>query len=299
MTRFMILVLALMAATLLGACGSGNPDQPAGAALEDLWPHEDGNFWRYEACRIAEDLEEEQDIEELVGPLFDSEAEVPPFPSMDELWEAYTNLCEPDWPLEWQGSYHLRFDGEEELFRGDFYQVLTDSTHWDIEPRAFTPSSVKVHVTDGFRSADAPNLLCGMFWRVTEEAIEGVTDEFFVVEWKWLEADYAIGREFDFISWGDITLHSRVTDIDKYWTGSEWLEDVVQVFYVLEPGVAFVTILEDPDPIGYFRPLDFGVVYFAPDVGPVYCHVRSMVNAADPEFEGLDVFEVLLNASGH
>jgi len=222
---------------------------------------------------------------------------------MDELWSAYSNLNTPLWGLQWRGSYHLRFDGDVEFHSGDWYQVLTDSIHWDIVPlrdREAHPPILNSAAPDFARGRNegSPSFLHGMLWRVTDGAIEGIFGDDFFMGWKWLESDFSVGHEFLFQIHDDFNLHSRVMGLGTHWTGSELVRDVVQVFYVWDLGVVGLRTIEDPDPIGYFRPLDYGVVYFAPGIGPVYSHSRHMVNAADPDLTGIEDIEVLLYTHG-
>ena len=307
MKRAISLVLLTAGFAWMLGCGSGTPGESVEISLEDLWPHEDGRFWHYHQRirRVAWD--EDSDIYEVMGPLFDTEEEVPPLQSSDELWEQYQRLNPPAWDHEWVGDYFLRFDGEIQHHPDEWYQVLADSVHWtetplfaghgDLPKTSSPQFSLSGDGRDNMRGGTA--FLQTMRWRMSDEAIEGYYGSDFFIPWKVLEADFNLGHEFEFSTTGQAHLISRVTGLGLYWFEGQWIRDVVQVFYVYEIGIMGIIDIYDPEPYAYFRPIQCGVVYFAPGVGPVYSHCRGLINAADPDFEGQEDSELILYTSGY
>ncbi len=301
-----IVTICAAAAGLLG-CGSGTPGEPIETTLEDLWPHEDGHNWHYHQTiqRVAWD--ENSDIYEVMGPLFDTEEEVPPLQSIDELWDQYQSLNPPVWDLQWVGDYFLRFDGEIQLHPDEWFQVLADSTHWSetslyahhedfSNPISSYPPAYG-NSRDNMRGGTT--FLREMRLRMTEDAIEGYYGGDFFMPWKVLEADFSLGHEFEIATHGEARLISRVTGLGFHWFDGQWIRDVLQVFYVYDLGIMGIIDVYDPEPYAYFRPVQCGVVHFALNVGPVYSHCRGLINAADPDFKGQEDSELVLYTSGY
>ena len=130
-----------------------------------------------------------------------------------------------------------------------------------------------------------PQFVHGGVWEKTEDWIGTYGDLDELLAWKFLTSDLSPGTEFSHqlipsIA-SNVFLHCRIERIFDARTDVGVLRNALECYYLIDYGV---TVLRDFElhVLGYTRAFGYGVVVYAPRVGPVYCHERTMADAADP-----------------
>ena len=137
----------------------------------------------------------------------------------------------------------------------------------------------------GIASVDPPLYLFGYAWEKTREYIGSYGDLNTNLSWKYLEADLDPGHEFtiqlvpDLAD--DVFLHVRVL---RERTATSPLGDhprSIDVLYEVDYGISEATDV-DGNPIGYWHAYDYGMITYAPKVGPVASYERSLISVGEP-----------------
>jgi hypothetical protein len=282
--------------------------------LRNIWPNEDGREWTY---RI--------DQREWSAPpirTYATAAEVPSFPSLDEVAALLGNHPIGTDPVETSGGYRLKFNGTKTTLSGATGQNLEASVFDLGSESARTPAgAAKAAETPGFvrallrarpdlrekiqsrwpeaarlQSAPAaaaevymPLFLFGYAFEKTREYIGSYGDLNLDLSWKYLESNLQPGSEFSMQLVPDLAdnvfLHVRVL---RELTASSALGNLpraIEVLYVVDYGVSEAT--DDlGNPIGYFSAFGYGAVTYAPRVGPVASYERPFVGVGEPLHPG-------------
>lgn len=286
-------VLTAMLFAVVSGCDDEEITTPQPmATLDELWPNDDGHEWFYD---LTVHFWSDADADTLYA-----RDDVPPFPPMSKLLE---RLAAPlPMPLDSTHllHYRLRFDGMGTTDSGATGQNLMQEV---IEPQPTKPVARAEHflqqlvlarpgLRDQLQAAyptvgldmatsyrDRPTFLSGtVAYEKTSEYIGtyGHLDK--LLSFKWLEANLSVGHEFtmqlvpslDF----DVFLHVRVLGHRTITVASGTYENAVEVFYAIDFGVS---CLVDSGAVehGCYRPLQFGTIAYAPNVGPIASHERS------------------------
>ncbi len=264
--RQCVSAILLSLLVVLVSCGSDeDPVQPPfsfSPDLESLWPHANGNSWTF-------------DVTSVICPedglvFYDNREDVPPNSSFEILYSRLQGgfSCEEgDWGT---GTLLMEFDGEVAVAPEIIAQNLKSEIQYDQ------------------CCASAPLALFPRQWRMSEDMIVAYSDgkAFPDTNWTYLTSDLHPGAEFsqvlqfnfdiDFILQGRIWRHLQYDLPD----GSK--ANAVECFYLLDYGIQNLTD-ENGELVGYVRFNRYGVIIYAENVGPVYCHEQSgWTRSGDP-----------------
>lgn len=245
-----IAACVLTMAVLLG-CGDDSPTVPRNdvePSFDNIWPAAVGNHWTYDVTTypIAG-----------VDTLYVSAADVPPIPSMEDLYAALgATQADADAPLE-RGTFHLRFSE-------------------DISPNAETLAMRMANETVDISGSPYPPspLWLGLAWfRTATRILYSIGS----VGWVHLDGSLAPGHEFsvEIPSIVATELATRVWRTREYSALGTEYGNCIECFYVLDAGVHRVGTAYETQ--GYYREYGYGVIVYAPELGPVYCHEMIMM----------------------
>lgn len=250
------LVTALRSATavvitsaLLG-CGGDNsaaPRNEAAPTFDNIWPAAAGNHWSYRLDTYYVAVPET---------LYATSVEVPEVPSMEFLYAALSAPIAGPPEAAGRGEYHLRFIE-------------------DISPNAdmiVMRATKETQIVTGAPDSPLPLSVISL-WMRTATQIGGTWPG--SANWVHLDESLAPGHEFTKemqLGEGDGRLTSRVWRTRSYSALGKTYSNCIECFYVLDYGVYPVGTAYET--VGYCRPFAFGVIIFAPELGPVYCHER-------------------------
>jgi hypothetical protein len=129
-----------------------------------------------------------------------------------------------------------------------------------------------------------PLFLQANAWERTDTWIGKYGDEGSDLAWKFLESDLEPGHEFTHaLTWvgNDVFLHCRIlheltieTEIGSY-------GKAIECVYLVDMGI-WVAVDIFGEVIGWSRPFEYGLVTYAPTVGPVRSYERMIMDSADP-----------------
>jgi hypothetical protein len=118
-------------------------------------------------------------------------------------------------------------------------------------------------------------MLHGGAWERTPWEIGTYGDLDDQLAWLYLDANLQPRAEFEFqlipSLADDVFLLCRILGRRTIETQIGRLRGALDCLYVVDYGVAVVF---DQEPVGYFRLVDYGIVTYVPDVGPVQCLER-------------------------
>ncbi|MFH1311648.1 MAG: hypothetical protein ABIJ00_00320 [Candidatus Eisenbacteria bacterium] len=294
---------ALLATALITGCSENECSQPDGCvpdpALGNIWPNEDQATWTYDYVHRWWD-----------SPgftIYDDIDSVPPAPSLDDIAALLDAHPIGDSPQSEEGIYRLKFDGDTTTGPGVTAQNLTrmlvtedcfDLLASEPAPRGAFLERFSPALTDTFDVLpDYPMFLRGGAWEKTGEAIVAYGAIDTLPNWKFLEANLAVGHEFTFeiISGGPL-LHCRILRRLDFESGIGVLEKAIECLYMVDSGV--LTFASEYGPIGWTRFFDYGIVVYAPTVGPVYSYERLLVQPGDtPSAGAAEITVSLIGAS--
>lgn len=249
--RFLAL-FGLVAIEIVSGCGGDSPTVPRNDAVpsfENIWPAAVGNHWTYELVTSTSSVAET---------LYATAAEVPPVPPMEQLYEALMAPIGAAPVLDGSGTFHLRF-------------VEDVSPNADTVAMLMSQETVAVSGEPGAPMA----LYKGAVWTrsATQIRYYGSGN----IDWVHLVGSLEPGYEFavpvPFLG-GDASLNTTVWRTRSYAALGTTYPNCIECFYVLDFGVAPVGTAYQID--GYFHPFAYGVIIYAPELGPVYCHERIM-----------------------
>lgn len=276
--------------------------------LDALWPNEDGRRWDYACFLISCSVE---------GPVYHaSPDDVPPAPPLNELapllgGKQHGRPAPPQPPvgcLVTHASYSLRFDGEittesgvtaqnlEETFQLDSGEVFKTSGASAARRLLARLAEVRPDLrarlaARGIAVEDPPIpvrlmplFLHGYAWEKTPEHIGTYGDVDTRLAWPYLFADVSPGTTF---RWQlvpglapDVYLHGMVLRRGEQQRLKQYAHEI-QVVYMVDYGVVSATDAGGV-PLGYYRPIDYGAVVYAPGVGPVESIERFGATSDDP-----------------
>jgi len=242
---------------LLPACSDdSNPESPSGIpvpTLDNVWPNEDGNFWEYE---LTNETRSWTDFT-----LYENAEDVPPIPPLQTLYEELGNI--PEGPVfeTIAGTLHMKFNGE-----------ITNDV-------GVTAQRKTMVIDPGGSGLWAPHLLGTEIWQKQAVRIVGFSLYTAVPTWIYLESNLSSGHQFQCdIAPGlaDATMTGRVWRRCRIEINGTSLKNCLECFYLVDLGVQMATN-ESGELIGYLRDYWYGVVVYAPEIGPVYCHERCQL----------------------
>lgn len=298
---------------LLAGCGKQSlPDEPAHAMttnargdlavtpyaqsrIDGLWPNDDGHSWGF-AYRYDEDLTSTPQV-------YETEAEVPPAPSPEEVLPALRTSLTLDNPQT--GTYGLVFRGQTTTLSGATGQNLVESL---TEPGILLGSDAAPGTSQrlmnrlGWARPDLrgriaalgvstrkldtfPILVHGGAWQKTLDYIGTFGDLDQNLAWEFLDGNVKQGASFR------LQLVPSVVD-DAFLTG--WVVPnrlrtkdsrggkSVEVVYVIDYGTS-ESVDQSGSPIGFYRVIGYGSVTYVPDVGPVSMIEREIAPVEHPE----------------
>jgi hypothetical protein len=239
--------------------------------------------------------------------LFETEEEVPPAPSLDEIRHLLQPYNDGDEVSTTRGVFRLVFDGQMTTQSGAEGQLLRETTYCE-----YSTNPVRKDVSDGFlarllqvrpdlrekaaslglvpsdRSYSAQNpvdcdfyyaqfYLHGYAWEKTQDHIGTYGDLDLLIAWKFLDKDLSVGHGFTHQLVPELTddvfLNARVVAHRSMKTELGEFDNCVECIYMVDYGVSIATD-ETGHERGYWRSFDFASVVYAPDVGPIYCYER-------------------------
>jgi hypothetical protein len=289
-------LLAVAVSTLSLACGDEtDPHPPLDLTLETLWPHADGAGWSYEVTSWSGGISMN---------VYDSRDEVPPVPAFDVIASMVTEdlgATRGDPPVERaHGVFRLEFEGESSTLTGMTGQNLRATEFYEREwsaPRRVAPdesflSSLAIARPDlrhlfgvpadprNLRQPFSPLLVHGGVWEQTSRAIVTHSDVDTIPGWEFLEAPIAIGRAFRYQLVrplaDDVYLLARYESAGRFMTTTGIYERTLQVLYIVDYGISDTGDVDG----GYYRLFDYGIVVYAPEVGPIFAYERKLVDAS-------------------
>lgn len=291
--RNRFLLIAVCAVIIAGAgCDDDCVDCPGTPApdMDNVWPHADGNAWIYD-LEVKGFDGDPSEVVEPGGPL-------PPLPSMEELHAALDQ--EIAFPARGQsaGLYRMAFDGDittdsgvtaqhltEELFLPDEGGIMKARAGDRLLRRilAVRPDlRAKLPDKDLGDHLDVPLLLGGYAFEATAEGLYSYGDLGTNHSWTYLEGALHEGSEFSIqllpALGDDLFLYGRIWSVGDQTVGGVTYANCVECFYLADLGVTEV-VDENGLPLGLIRLYTYGSVFYAPEVGPVYCHEKSHTTA--------------------
>ena len=279
--------------------GGGPP-----ASLRNIWPNEDGRAWTYRIDQRSWDGEFR---------FFPTREEVPPPLTLDQVVSLLGNHPIGENPVFDQAGYRMQFRGMKTTESGAVGQNLETG----ILDLASTPTvtrrgsasvgflralararpdladriaalrpDVRMEATAGpAAEVFEPLFLFGYAWEKTREYIGSYGDLNTILSWKYLEADLQPGHEFsiqlvpDLAN--DVFLHVRVLRERTATTPLGNHPNSIDVLYLVNYGISEATDM-DGNTIGYNRSNGYGVITYAPKVGPVRTYEREFFSAGEP-----------------
>jgi hypothetical protein len=135
-----------------------------------------------------------------------------------------------------------------------------------------------------------PLLLHGGAFEKTSEHIGnyGVLD--LLLAWKFLERNLTPGHEFTHqlvpVLADDVFLHARLRAPRTVQGPAGVFEKALEVLYLVDYGIGTVVDSMGTD-VGFTRIFDYGLILYAPTIGPVGGYERSIVGVGDPPNTGI------------
>ena len=254
-SRIVWLAACVLAAVSLMGCGDDDPvvaPNNAEPSFDNIWPAAIGNHWAYNIVDYAIPRS---------NALYATAAEVPAPPSMEELYSALMGKQAYNDPEIYRGTFHLRFS--EDISQSPELVVLRlNNETVDIAGNPYPPSP----------------LWLGQVWvrsatRIAYSAA-GTTG--------WVHLDGALTPDHEFsVELPAIVatqLTTRVWRNIKYDALGTVYANCIECFYVLDEGVRREGTAYETQ--GYYREYAYGVVVYAPELGPVYCHEMTSMGYA-------------------
>lgn len=235
---------------MLAGCGGDTPSKPRNAAapsFENIWPAAVGNHWTYDVVTGT-----------VAGSttLYATASEVPPIPEMESLYASLASMPIGSAVSPEHGTFHLRF--AEDM-----------SPSLDILTMRLANETIDI---SGSPNPPTP-LSAGLFWIRSSNRIAyslgGQTG------WVLLDESLAAGHQFVLTYSVTTELATRIWRTLAYTALGTEYSNCIECFYVLDMGVRRVGTAEETQ--GYYREYSYGVVVYAPELGPVYCHEMNMM----------------------
>lgn len=316
------LAFVLVSLASLGFAGCEDLTGPSGGGskssltLSNLWPNEDGRYWRYDSRGATL----EQDPVELLPP----GSNVPPI----TLAAVREMLKQP--VTEQAGSVNefeflLQFDGEITTGSGVRAQWLREIYPWTSAGQRALPASkpgerflqrlaaarpdlrarlsaIAPSAGEGDIRRFGPYFIHGYAWRKTPAWIGTYGDVDTLLAWKFLEAMVRPGHTFSHrlvpSLASDIWLHASVERTRAVQTpDGQTVGNAIEVLYLIDFGVSS-QVDAMGNVVGLFRMFDYGTVIYAPGVGPVRDYERRFAYIGQASTLGGVLLEMDLKDTG-
>ena len=304
------LALAALAILPLAGCSddeTGDPGDTA-ATLDELWPNEDGRWWRYD-LRITHS-------ETLFESLTDPDT---PLPSLAELRGLMADFAH-DAPTETHDrELDAAFDGDTVTQSGASGQYFTVTNTAALDKPTGKRSGnallsllrqARPDLRDRLPAPDkdyedkVPFSLSETCWEKTESYIGGYGDLDTELSWLFLKTPLTAGAGFTMQLVpqlaDDIWLHAEIVGRIDWAQGGTDHPRALEVFTLIDMGVQMV-LGEDGTPLGEQRTFMCYRTIYAPGVGPVYVHEWRMMKSESilqDEDSGLIELEAVLVDTG-
>ena len=269
--------------------------------IDNIWPNEDKTEWSF-------DYTWDEDLFWSMVTYPDAN-DVPPLPDWEEISELLETPLIGDSVVSAHGTYRMTFNGTATAGGGVTAQNLEES--FEFNPAGAAPVVVtcsaerefyrrlriarpdlaaklptaKLEEEPGQRiTASDPLLIHGGVWEKTTRWIGTYGDIDELLAWKFLTDELRPGNEFvhQLIPSlaDDVFLHCRIERELTVETNEGDVAKAIECLYLVDLGVSPVF-----NPGGnqgeYARPIIYGSVIYAPNVGPVYCHERPFADTTD------------------
>jgi hypothetical protein len=304
-----------------------SPDWRSRPTLNNIWPNADQTSWTYDYVWL--------ESEEWSPAYYPTEDDVPPLPAWADFLGYLGIEFTADSLVTTKAIFRMKFDGQttsgpgvtaqnlEESFQDENTGaiVVLDAAAQDREfirrlylarPDLKATLERLVEATPALQpfapfyapdespaaSVLKPLYVHGGVWEKTSEWIGtyGVLDR--LLAWKFLTANLNPGTEFSHqlipSMADDVFLHCRVLRRFEFSTEIGEFQNAIACLYVLDYGIS-IALNTEGQRLGYTRNFGYGVVIYAPTVGPVYSHERSVGSEGDPI--GREELEIRLIAS--
>jgi hypothetical protein len=276
--------LALIMLPVIVGCDDDDPARPL-PELETAWPHLDGTSWQYA-----------MEVRGWDTPPFFGDTEA--FPSLEEMYADLRQdvAVEPDDARSY--LYGMAFSGTVITNSGVEAQNLVESS----EPLdGLPPTAAPVFArrlpgllaamrpelaaqlgaaSDKVEFPPRPNFLGGYAFAFEDSGFYGYGDLNTLHSWIYLQDGLRPGTEFSLqlapSLMDDVWLHGRVWSVRTREVGGRRYQDVVECLYAIDLGQSTATD-ENGEPVGVFNSMLYGLLYYAPGVGPVSLIERSVV----------------------
>jgi hypothetical protein len=245
--RIVLLAACMLTAVSLVGCGDDDPvvvPNNAEPSFDNIWPAAVGHHWTYEI--VSHTIPRSND-------LYATAEEVPPLPSMEELYSALMAKRFYNDPEVYSGAFHLRF-AEDISPSTELVAMRLDNETVNIAGHPLPPSP----------------LWLGQVWVRSVNRISYSSAGF--VGWVHLNGALTPNHEFsvELPSIVATELSTRIWRNIAYEALGTTYSNCIESFYVLDEGVRREGTAYETQ--GYFREFAYGVVIYAPELGPVYCH---------------------------
>ena len=239
---------------VISGCSDDSPTQVnsgTSPTFDNIWPAAVGYFWQYSL---------DDRLYEGGSPSYDHPEDIPPIPAIDDLY-ADLKVDQPGAALE----------------------IESGTLRWDITADATVDPDTTVMTVDatlqGLVGYPRPpqGLKMGRSWRHSGDRIASYGSGYF--QWLHLDGDLTPGYEFaaEFVVGlaDDILLTNRIWSIRSFNVAGTTYPNCVESFYLLDMGIQEGTD-ENNQSTGFFHSYEYGVIIYAPEVGPVYCKAKFL-----------------------
>ena len=229
---------------------STSPGESLTFTYDNIWPPIEGNSWEFSL---------HNQIFETEGDLYSTPEEIPGLPTMESL---YADIQNDDW------------GAPTSVARGNWSLLFSDNGS-EIEGTTVLAVSNTTEMLEGIPRRPYP-FWVGQSWTHSGDQISFSSAE--VTVWVLLQGGLTPGNSFsaELPSWGrTMYLNSLIGPIRSINVMDQEYSNCLECFYVLDGGIQ--TVVNEIEEIeGYFRQYFYGIIVYAPDVGPVFCQERYM-----------------------
>jgi hypothetical protein len=313
-----VLILALTLALVITGC-SDNSCKPKICGplptLDNIWPNDDQRSWEYDFT-----MRGWSGTYPLFDTLYATEEEVPPLPSFDYIEDLLEHHPIGDDVNTDVGIYRMRFDGDTTSDYGVTAQALKDTLYIaDMavarDGRLTREDIILGRAMPDRRGMQAPTvwpldaaedilsyplMIHGGFWEKNDAWIGTYCEIDTNLCWKFLTLDLEPGSEFTHQLIPGLTdqvfLHSRVLSEEDAEFGGLVYPNALRCAYIIDYGVTWTDM--PPGHAGYYRVYDYGVVVYAPEVGPIYSYERALVETGNDGSTGVGDKTLVLTDTG-
>lgn len=248
------LLLVPLVLVLFVSCSADNPAVPKQPVddpptFENIWPAVEGGHWTF-AISSSPVIQNEE--------IWSTPDDVPAGPAMDTLYAALegTDATVPE-DAE-PGSFHLKF--VEDLSQD------TDTSVWRMDNRIDSP---------GEQIYPPSPLWLGQAWTRSATRISYSVAGF--LGWLHLDGSLSVGHEFStpIPAIVPTQLNGRVWRLVECSSLGTTYTKCIECFYVIDEGVQPVRNANN-EIQGYYRHYSYGLIVYAPHLGPVSAHEMIM-----------------------